>query len=81
MVANIAKNTKICLNILLTVSLSGEYSILAFSLTKMDCGILRFLVAQILVFDFALCADGDCKTRRKENDYGKEEKTANKDLL
>lgn len=66
MVANIAKNTKICLNILLTVSLSGEYSILAFSLTKMDCGILRFLAAQILAFDFVLCADVDC--HRKENE-------------
>ena len=67
MVADTVKNTKICLNILLMVNLSEENSILAFSLTKMDCGILRFLVAQILVFDFALCADEDYPSSRKEN--------------
>ena len=56
--------------IVISLTLSEEYSILAFSVTKMDCGILKLFAVQILVFDFALCADGDCHSRRKENDYG-----------
>jgi hypothetical protein len=31
---------------------------------------LRFLVAQISVFDFVLCVDGNYHNHRKENDNG-----------